>query len=42
MEVKMEVKTDNTFGDNKTFVLFNSPFNFLFNSPNINMLAILI
>ena len=34
MEVKMEVKMDNTFGV-PTFVLFNflfySPFNFLFN-----------
>ena len=29
VEVKMGVKKDNTFGDNKSFVLFNS----LFNSP---------
>ena len=29
VEVKMGVKRDNTFGDNKSFVLFNSLFNFL-------------
>ena len=33
VEVKMGVKRDNTFGDNKSFVLFNFLFNSLFNSP---------
>ena len=32
MEVKVEVKMDNTSGDNKTFVQFYSLFNFPFNS----------
>jgi len=32
MEVKVEVKMDNTSGDNKTFVQFN----FLFNSLSLN------
>ena len=32
MVVKVEVKMDNTFDNNKSFVLFNSLFNFPFNS----------
>ncbi len=36
MEVKMEVKVDNTV-DNQTFVLFNSILNFLFNSILFNL-----
>ena len=36
VEVKMGVKKDNTFGDNKSFVLFNSLFNSPLKSQRIN------